>query len=102
MADLAIYEIPLKAIPHQEFSFSVSELDCEFSIRIKQLKKILIMDLIKDGEVIIFKGLNCKANTDLLSCLKHKANMFLFFDSLKENFTYNDFDNTTRLYYAIS
>ena len=98
---MEIYEIPLTPLPNQSFQVSVSELSLNLTIRLKQLSKILIMDLYNDDKVI-FLGVNCKANYNLMSPFFYKIpNFILMFISDNEIFSYLDLGNKAKLYYVV-
>lgn len=93
--------IPLLNIPNQELNFDVEELSLNFTIRLKQLDNIVVMDLY-NGSGAIFLGMNCKPFYDFMDPYKYKIkNFHIFFMSDKSNIYYEDFSIGTFLYYAV-
>lgn len=98
---MEIYEIPLTPLPNQSFQVSVSELSLNLTIRLKQLSKILVMDLYNDDKVI-FLGVNCKANYNLMSPFSYKIpNFVLMFICDNEIFSYLDLGTKAKLCYVV-
>lgn len=93
--------IPLLNIPNQELSFDVEELSLNFTIRLKQLDNMLVMDLY-NGDDSIFLGMNCKPFYDMIDPYKYKIkNFHIFFMSDKDKVYYEDLNLGTFLYYVV-
>ncbi len=66
---MTYYEIPVNPQPAQAFSFING--DNEFVIRLKTSGNVLYMDLTVNGD-IIFEGLRCDAQADMLELFAYK------------------------------
>lgn len=102
---MKIGSIPLKAIPNQYFEVDIIGYDMTLEIYIKQLNRLLVMDLYKNTE-LIFKGLNCKLFYDMLSSVRYKFDIdlglyFIANEKTSEIITFENLGKDVGLCYVI-
>ena len=101
-----LIQIPLNAIPSQSLEVTIEENEATLSLTLSQKGNLLLMDLLVNDSVI-FKGLHCKPNIDMLKPFQYKINNLtpkfqLFFISPYEAFDYTHLESDyIGLYYAI-